>query len=138
MLKATNDAEIDAAIKRGKRFPKSVDAIAAAYLPPSDQIAVSFENGLEIRFPRLRLDGLENVTDVQLAGIEIHSGRLLVWTKIAGRREDEFVAHYILDLMDKFGPSGVAGEGRGRVRERQERRSPENTRAAVGCLAGWP
>jgi hypothetical protein len=106
MLKATSDAEIDAAIKRGKRFPKNVDAIAAAYLPPSDQIAVSFENGIEIRFPRLQLDGLENATDVQLSDIEINAGRLLVWTKIAGRREDEVVAHYIPDLMDRFGPSG--------------------------------
>jgi hypothetical protein len=70
MLKTTTGAEIDAAIKRGKRFPKSVDAIDAAYLPVPDQIAVSFENGMEIRLPRLRLDGLENATAEQLSHIE--------------------------------------------------------------------
>jgi len=107
MPNTTSDAEIDAAIKRGKRFPKSVDAIAAAYLSPADQIAVSFENGIEIRFPRLQLDGLENATDAQLSDIEIDAGRLLVWTKIAdGATGDAVVAHYIPDLMDKFAPSG--------------------------------
>ena len=77
MLDTTSDAEI----KRGKRFPKSVDAIAAVYLSPADQIAVSFVNRIEMRFPCLLLEGLENATDVELSDIEIDAGRLLVWTK---------------------------------------------------------
>jgi hypothetical protein len=56
---------------------------------------------MEIRFPRLQLDGLKNATAEQLSHIEINAGRLLVWTV----GEDE-VAHYIPDLMDKFAPSG--------------------------------
>jgi hypothetical protein len=103
MLDTTSDAEI----KRGKRFPKSVDAIAAVYLSPADQIAVSFVNGIEIRFPRLLLEGLESATDVELSDIEIDAGRLLVWTKIVdGANEDAVVAHDIPDLMDRFAPSG--------------------------------
>jgi hypothetical protein len=100
-LNSTSDGEIDAAIKRGKRFPKSVDAIAAAYLPVTDQIAVSFENGFETRFPRPQLDGLRNATATQLSHIEIDAGRMLVWTI-----DKDEIAHYIPDLMDKFAPSG--------------------------------
>jgi hypothetical protein len=97
----TTDAEMKDAIKRGKRLPKSIGATAATYLPTTDQVSVSFENGIEIRFPRKALAGLENGTEEQLSHIEIDAGRLLVWTKF----EDE-VAHYIPDLMDQFGPSG--------------------------------
>jgi hypothetical protein len=94
-LNSTSDGEIDAAIKRGKRFPKSVDAIV------TDQIAVSFENGFETRFPRPQLDGLRNATATQLSHIEIDAGRMLVWTI-----DKDEIAHYIPDLMDKFAPSG--------------------------------
>jgi hypothetical protein len=74
---------------------------------PGRPIVVTFENGIEIRFPRLQLEGLENATDVQLSDIEIDAGRLLVWTKIAdGAKEDAVVAHCIPDVMDKFAPSG--------------------------------
>ncbi len=105
----TTDAQIDAAVKRGRRLPKSVAAIAAIYLPDSDQIAVSFDNGTEIRFPRMGLEGLQTASSEQLSDIEIEAGSLLVWTKIAeGANDDEEVAHYIPDMMDKFAPSGRA------------------------------
>ena len=135
----TTDAQIDAAIKRGKRLPKSVAAIAATYLPDSDQIAVSFENGTEIRFPRMGLEGLENGSIEQLSDIEIDAGRLLVWTKIAdGLNGDEVVAHYIPDLMDKFAPSGRAMTEIGRLGG--SKTSPAKTAAvrANGKKGGRP
>jgi hypothetical protein len=94
----TTNAEIDAAIKRGKRLPKTVDAIAARYILETDQIAVSFENGIEVRFPRKSLRGLENATSAQISNITIDVGNWLLWP-------DLDVDHYLPQLMDGFASS---------------------------------
>ena len=134
----TTDAQIDTAVKRGKRLPKSVSATAAIYLPESDQVAVSFDNGTEIRFPRMGLDGLENASLDDLADIELEAGRLLVWPKIADDRSGGEVAHYIPDLMDKFAPSGRAMGEIGRLGG--SKTSPAKTAAvrANGKKGGRP
>jgi hypothetical protein len=93
------DAELDAIIEHGKRKPKSATAIEARYLTASDQIAVRFDNGVEVRFPRMSLQGLENATREQLeAAIEIEAGGGLAWPAVSDQ-----VVHYIPNLLDGFG-----------------------------------
>jgi hypothetical protein len=93
------DAELDAIIEQGERQPKTADAIDARYLAASDQIAVRFDNGIEVRIPRLSIEGLENATREQLeAPIEIEAGRGLAWPAVSDQ-----VVHCIPNLLDGFG-----------------------------------
>jgi hypothetical protein len=60
------DAEIDAAIAAGKNGPNYALATAAAYIADTDQIAVIFDNGIEVRFPRLSMPELADKTPEQI------------------------------------------------------------------------
>ena len=135
----TTDAEIRAAVERGKRLPRSVEAIAATYLGDSDRIAVSFDNGFEVRFPRLTLEDLEGASAEQLSDIEILAGRLLVWNRIVDdTNPDEVAALYIPDLIEQFGLAEHLMAKRGRLGG--SKTSPAKTAAvrANGKKGGRP
>ncbi len=91
----TTDAEIKASGERSKLEPKTADAASAEYLPERDVIAVLFDNGIEVRFPRMSLRGLESATPAQLAHVKIDVGNWLLWP-------DLDVDHYIPQLLDGF------------------------------------
>jgi hypothetical protein len=91
----TTDAEIKASGERSKLEPKTADAVSAEYLPDRDFIAVLFDNGIEVRFPRMSLRGLESATPAQIANVKIDVGDWLLWP-------DLDVDHYIPQLMDGF------------------------------------
>jgi len=112
----TTDAEIRAAVRRGKSLPKGVSAIAATYLPESDHIAVTFDNGLEMRFPRAPLKELQNASPEQLSQIEICAGSLLAWDGIVLDPALNMTAAYdIPELIDQFAPAGRAMNELGRL-----------------------
>jgi hypothetical protein len=93
------DAELDAIIEQGKRKPKTAKAVDAHYVAASDHIAVLFDNGIEVRFPRMKLEGLEHATLEQLeAPIEIEAGGGLAWPAVSDQ-----IVHYIPNLLDGFG-----------------------------------
>jgi hypothetical protein len=89
---ATTDAEIDAAIAKAALHP-SHPAVAAAYDPASDAIAIQFADGVELRVPRRLVQGLQHATPKQLGQIEIEGpGTGLVWPTLN-------VAHYVPGLV---------------------------------------
>ena len=80
MTKMT-DAEIDAALERGKearlREPR---AAAARYDRQLDRVIVELTNGCTFAFPPRRAQGLEKATEDQLAEVEIlGAGHGLHW-----------------------------------------------------------
>jgi hypothetical protein len=89
---ATTDAEIDAAIAKAALHP-SRPAVAAAYDPASDAIAIQFADGVELRVPRRLVQGLQHATPKQLGQIEIEGpGTGLVWPTLN-------VAHHVPGLV---------------------------------------
>lgn len=89
----TTDAEIDAAIARG-RLHAVPGVVEAAYDVANDMIAIRMENGVRMAFPRHLLQGLENasadqVRDIELAG----AGTGLYWPQLD-------VGHYVPGLID--------------------------------------
>jgi hypothetical protein len=96
----TTDAEIDAAITDANAhpFPR---AVSATYHVASDEIAIRFAEGVQLRIPRRQLEGLESATSMQLRRIEIEGpGTGLVWPALG-------VAHYVPGLL-----SGIFGTRR--------------------------
>jgi hypothetical protein len=89
----TTDDEIDAAIAQSRVGPHH-RAVSAEYLPDTDQIAIRLRDDVEVRLPRLKLQGLRDATPAQLAHVEIEGpGTGLVWP-------DLDVAHDIPGLVD--------------------------------------
>jgi hypothetical protein len=94
----STDAEIHAAVDASKLQPKPASAIAASYVPESDQISVVFDSEIEVRFRRARLDGLEHASAEQLAKVIVTPTNWLLWP-------DLDVDHYLPQLMDSFANS---------------------------------
>lgn len=66
------DAEIDAALERGRAARTSEPRAAAArYERASGRIVVELENGCTFAFPPHLAQGLEGASDAQLAAVEI-------------------------------------------------------------------
>jgi hypothetical protein len=96
------DAQIDAEIERSERwherFP-TVDAIGAKYLLDTDQIVVTYENGIEVRFPRSStIRQLANASPEQIARVEVTHG--------VGLRWEEFdLDYYLPNMLECLGQS---------------------------------
>jgi hypothetical protein len=89
----TTDAQIDAAIARG-RLASSPVVVAAEFDRVRDEIALRFENGTRLQVPRPLLEGLAQATPAALADIEILGpGTGLYWPRLD-------VAHYVPGLLD--------------------------------------
>jgi len=89
----TSDAEIDAAIARG-RLHAMPQAVEASYDDAADEVVVRFENGVRMAFPRRLLQGLEAASPDQLREIAIAGpGTGLYWPKLD-------LGHSIRGLVD--------------------------------------
>ncbi len=89
----TTDAEIDAAIARG-RHASTPSVVGAEYDGARDEIALRFENGTRLQIPRALLEGLAEVPPADVAEIEILGpGSGLYWPRLE-------VAHYVPGLLD--------------------------------------
>ena len=89
---ATTDTEIDTAIAKAALRPFH-EAVAAAYDPAGDAIAIRFAHGVELRLPRRLVQGLQHATPEQLGRIEIEGpGTGLVWPALG-------IAHYVPGLV---------------------------------------
>ena len=89
----TTNEEIDAAIARGRAhaIPRVVEAF---YDDANDEVAIRFENGARMAFPRRLLQGLAGASAEQLQEIEIAGpGTGLYWPQLD-------VGHYVRGLMD--------------------------------------
>jgi hypothetical protein len=89
----TTDEQIDDAIARGRvhAIPRVVEAF---YDELNDEVAIRFENGARMAFPRHLLEGLAGASVDQLREIEISGpGTGLYWPQID-------VGHYVRGLMD--------------------------------------
>ncbi|MEO6834695.1 MAG: DUF2442 domain-containing protein [Candidatus Tumulicola sp.] len=91
----TADAEIDAAIAlanlRERYRPK---AVAAEYRTKEGVVAIKLASGVELVIPRKLLQGLENATPEQAAGVEILGpGTSLHWKALN-------VDHYVPSLIE--------------------------------------
>ncbi len=78
------DAEIDAAIARGKAYdqyaPRAVDA---TYRETDDRIVIALSTGVQLAIPRTLLQGLKGATAADVAQIAIlGSGSTLFWERI--------------------------------------------------------
>lgn len=95
------DAEIGAAIARGKVYEKFAPrAESAVYRPKDDAIVIRFASEIEVTLPRMRLQGLQDAAARELAKIELIGGEMLHWESLD-------VDHYIPSLMQ-----GVFGNRR--------------------------
>jgi hypothetical protein len=45
------------------------DVIAANYIAETDQVAVYFDDGIEVRLPRMTVQGLEHATPDRIANV---------------------------------------------------------------------
>ena len=95
----TTDEQIEALLDDERRNPKR-KAVAAWYISASDVVAVRFDNGIEIRFPRAQIDGLADATVEQLSAIVIEGAIVLAWPLLG-----DDVASYIPNMMEGFEPS---------------------------------
>lgn len=99
MAVLTTDEEIRESGERSKREPPVVIARAANYVVGTDQIAVAFDNGFEVRFPRALFHELADKMPEQIGAVTIAGAGLAL-------RWEEFDADYYLpNLMDWFAPS---------------------------------
>ncbi len=88
----TTDVEIAVAVSAG-RFEIDRVVIAAAYDHTIDKVVIRFSDGVDVSFPRKRLQGLETATPQQLEKIEIEGpGTGLIWPELD-------VAHYVPGLL---------------------------------------
>jgi len=89
----TTDERIDAAIVRG-RFYAGPRVVAGHYDDATDEVAIRFENGARMAFPRHLLEGLGAASADQLRAIVIAGpGTGLYWPQLD-------VNHYVRGLMD--------------------------------------
>lgn len=78
----TTNAEIDAALARGRRSSIGQDPMAesARYIPAHDIYVVNFSNGERLVLQREKLQGLQDATKTQLANVEVEMlGTALSW-----------------------------------------------------------
>ena len=88
-----SDADIDAAIGRGKLAP-SIRVVKATYDESNDEIYIQFDNGARLGLPRKLLQGLTDAKPAQLRTITILGpGTGLQWPKLD-------VIHYVPGLID--------------------------------------
>lgn len=94
------DAEIDAAIARGKVYEEQhpPHAVAATYRGGS--VIVRFETSVELVIPRNLLQGLQCASVAQISTVEVVGGEMLHWEALD-------VDHYIPALL-----AGVFGNRR--------------------------
>jgi len=89
----TSDAEIDAAIARGRLYAMP-HAVEALYDRTADDVVVRFDNGVRMAVPRRLLQGLETASRDELREVVIAGpGTGLYWPKLD-------VGHYIPGLVD--------------------------------------
>lgn len=89
----TSDAEIDAAIARG-RLHEMPRAVQASYDHAADEVLVQFENGVRMAFPRRLLQGLETASPDELGEVVIAGpGTGLYWPNLD-------IGHYVRGLVD--------------------------------------
>jgi hypothetical protein len=80
---AVNEQEFAQAQKRGRLRRRTGYAVAAQYDPRKSRIVVYFNNGLELAFPPLLMQGLAGASPEELADIEISpAGVGLHWPKL--------------------------------------------------------
>jgi len=93
----TTDAEIDAAIARGKIYEQyRPKAVAATYRAKGDLIAITLASGVELAIPRKLMQGLENAAPRDVAKIAIDDfGSSLHWEALD-------VDHYVPGLIDSI------------------------------------
>ena len=98
----TTDAEIEAAIARANAAERErPKAVAAVYRAADDAVIITLATGVQVAIPRKLLQGLQDATPRQLAGIEIEGpGTGLHWSALD-------VDHYIPDVL-----AGVFGTRR--------------------------
>lgn len=98
----TTDAEIDAAIARGKIYDQyRPKAVAAKYCQEADTIVIKMATGVEIVIPRKLMQGLESATPAQIAKVKVEDfGSALHWGAID-------IDHYVPALIE-----GVFGNRR--------------------------
>ena len=90
---ATTDDQIDAAIARGRTHAIS-RVVEAHYDDANDEVAIRFETGVRMAFPRPLLEGLAAASAGQLRDIQIAGpGTGLYWPQID-------VGHDVRGLMD--------------------------------------
>jgi len=91
----TTDAEIDAAIKRARRFAKyDRRVMKATYSKATDSLRLVFDDGATYALPRRLIQGLANAKERDLKRIQILSdGTGLQWLLLD-------VAHYVPGLLE--------------------------------------
>jgi hypothetical protein len=87
------NADIAAEIARSNDDPHH-DVIAAKYIDETDQVAVYFDDGIEVRFPRLSVQGLEHATPGQIANMVVEHAVAIAWPDLDGLK------HYIPHMVD--------------------------------------
>ena len=95
---ATTDAELDALIEEGRRAPKTAVALGAKYLADTDQVAVTFDNGFEIRVPRSYFRQLKDASVEQMSQVEVVDGEGLSWPEFD-------LDYFVPNILDGFGVS---------------------------------
>lgn len=92
-----SDADIDAAIARGQVYednPFRPRAVAAAYRPKDDALAITLATGVELAIPRRLLQGLADADPREVAKVHIEDGgRSLHWESLD-------VDHFVPGLID--------------------------------------
>jgi hypothetical protein len=126
----TTDEEIRESGRRAASEPDYACPVSAAYIAESDQIAVIFDNGIEVRFPRSSMPLLRDKTAIEVADVTILGD---------GLRWEAFDIDYsIPNMMDGFAPSCHAAAEFGR--RGGAKKSPAKTAAvrANGKKGGRP
>jgi len=133
MAVLTTDEEIREAGERSENEPLVAIAQTATYIAATDQIAVIFDNGIEVRFPRASIRELADKTPEQIGSVTIAGAGL-------GLRWEELdLDYYLPNMMDGFAPScRTAAAEFGRLGGSQK--SPAKTAAvrANGKKGGRP
>ena len=86
------DAEIDAAIARGKVYEEQHPPHAVKAVYRDGAIVVRFESGVELVIPRNLLQGLQHASVAELTTVEVVAGEMLHWKSLD-------VDHYIPSLL---------------------------------------
>jgi len=90
----TTDAEIDAAIKRARKYAKyDRRVVKATYSKPTDSLRLVFEDGATYALPCARIQGLAGAPEKDLKRIQIlGNGTGVLWPLLD-------VAHYVPGLL---------------------------------------
>jgi vacuolar-type H+-ATPase subunit E/Vma4 len=88
------DAEIDAAIERGRRYAKyDRRVLKATYSKTTDRLRLVLDDGSTVTIPRALIQGLSDASERELKRIQILSdGTGLLWPLLD-------VAHYVPGLL---------------------------------------